>query len=231
MKALLTLLFVALTSPAWATWTKVQCVKTDPCGTGAACNITVSSTGTGHVGVVSAFLRIGDHITSVSGGGTWTLCAASGCNKNHTDMAYNLLTSSGATTITVNFSASQTTPDVAVEFCEYSTTAGPPLLDVIGTVGSCSGNACSGLALTLTGTNDVITQTITNGSATISAISGTYTNPFDTYKTGNGALGGAINIASGAAPTWTVGGTGGGDIAAIAFKESPQPHRGYTQVF
>lgn len=175
---------------------------------------------------VGTFVAFGTHISSVSGAGTWTTNTGA-FNSNHTDMAYNLNTSSGATTITVTFSGSQSSPDAGAEVCEYATDSKPALLDVVGSVTTPTGcNPCAGLALSITGTNDLIMQFATQGSGTISGIDGTFTDPADIFVgSGRAMFAGSMNTNTGAAPNISLIGSSGTTVAGVAFKESPSGRR------
>lgn len=213
------LLFLALLlvhSPAWASWTLLQHVVNTSCS-GTSCSVTVSSTGAGHVLVGAAFLGTSPTvISSMSGGGTWTLCSACHGGGNY-DLAYNLSSSSGATTITFNWSATDT---AKVDVLEYSTNNGPATLDTSGRYfDGTSCTSCLGLTLTLSGTNDLVIQTATGGT-NVTAIVAPFTSPADVFS-GLG-VGGSINTASGSPPTFTMSGaTTSTRGAAIAFAELP----------
>src|ERR1700761_8371561 len=105
--SVITALFLCM--PASATWTVVQ-AKSNSCGSTNACAVTVSSTGAGHVLVI--FFNTDTStttISSVTGGGTWTLCGSTchvgNVSSGYMDPSSTLSSPSGATTITANLSA------------------------------------------------------------------------------------------------------------------------------
>jgi hypothetical protein len=121
----------------------------------------VTSTGSNHLLVVSAFAdeTIQRFLTAVSGAGTWTL--PSGC-QNFTSLSgsvscgYNLSSAPGATTITVTL---QKSSSYQVLFWEYSFTSPSSAVDTSGTaISTGNGKTISGVGLNLTGSNDVIIQ-------------------------------------------------------------------------
>jgi len=212
--------FVICAVPAWASWTLVQHPNNAACS-GTSCSVTVSATGSGHLitVIVQPNTATNTTISSVSGGGTYTHCtncAASNGAGGAIDASYTLSSTSGATSISATLSQSGGA-SWTMEVFEYSFTNGPISLDASGNrVQTTNVANPAGVALTLTGTNDVIVQ---GGWYTtpFTAISSPYSSPAD-FPGGNGAAG-AINTSSGTAPTWTAT-SGQGPFMAIAFKES-----------
>jgi hypothetical protein len=208
--------------PSWATWTLVHNSANTACVTSSTtCNITTTATGTGNVIII--VMNIGDTtstIQSVSGGGTYSLCAASACHASDAtvtkslDIAYTLASTSGTTTITVTRNGG--TIGWGCRALEYSFTNGPVVLDVVGVRDQSTNSASpAGVALTLSGTNDVIVQALFGSTPT--AISGSYTNPA-TFQSNTG-YGGWINTSDGTAPTWTQT-AAHAVLTAIAIKET-----------
>jgi hypothetical protein len=220
------LTFLLLPQGAGATISLVQhTFTTTGCG-GTSCAIALSATGSGHLLVATATngASSGFSITSVSGAGTWTHCPAcvsADSGGGSTDISYNLSSTSGVTTITVNFSPSNGFESVAID--EYSFTASSIAVDNYGVLDQTSaGTSIAGVALTLSGSNDVIIQTVAPSGA-CSAVSGSYTNPVD-FEDGSGVAG-SINTTSGSAPNWTCTSSTAA-LSAIAFTESggtPRP--------
>lgn len=203
-----------------STATLVQHPHNGACTTGTTCAITVASTGTGHL--LFAIATGGNNaIQSVSGGGTWALCTTSECRSGKSDIAYCLASTSGATTVTITFTGSNSGAAAAV--FEYSFTGSSASYDKGGNntlSGQAGSNPATGIALTLTGTSDVIVQSMWGNVVNVTAVSAPYTQPADF----NGGIGyvGAINTSSGTAPSWTMSGAGGTNFAsALAIKLNP----------
>ena len=208
----------------YGNWTCVQTASNTACGTGGTtCAVTVASTGSGHV-IVVAVVEVNSTppaISSVSGGGTYSLCAASGClstvsSLDGVDMAYTLNSSSGATTITPTMGATINN-SWQVYVTEVAFAAGSVALDTFGVTTGAGANP-TGPALSLTGSDDFITQGInTTGSAN------SITSPYQsvlTMFTGTGFARG-FSISSGSAPTWTAtSGNSAEDALAIKFTAS-----------
>lgn len=232
--ALIFVLLLVLKSQAFATCTFIQGAAPTSCGNSSTCAVTISATGTGNLLVGWATANSGvETITSVAGGGTWTVpggttCRLTGAGQGGIDCAYTLASTSGATTVT--FTMGGTANHLLGAVGEYSCT-GAITFDVAGTGSGSSQTNPAGVALTLNGTNDIIVQGI-GSSANVTAINGAYTNPAvftNTDASQKTGFGGAINTASGTAPTWTC--TSCTNVKmAIAFKEAAITDPGITSL-
>lgn len=191
---------------------------------GTTCAATVTSTGSGHLGV---FMMLplnsiaGSTLTSIAdnAGSTYVVpgtCHA-GVSVNPYPMwcGYTLSTVSGATTVTATYSVAPS--DMYWTYIEYSGNT-PFTFDVLGTVDArASCTSCAGVTLTLNGTRDVIVQGSQSNVTGATAISAPYTSPDDH---GSG-FAGSINTSSGTAPTWTMSGTTTDlELIGIAFTEA-----------
>lgn len=227
----LVLILLALTLPSFAgTWALVQHPEKVNCtATTSVCTVTgASNIGAGHLLVISMmFTQTAGPVTGQSvtdGTNTYVHCPANACvatgTIRGTDFFYVLSTAAVTSpSIVVTLSAASSgTWEVGVT--EYSTT-GTAIFDAGNNASSAACSSCVGPALTLTGTNDVVIQIIRGNTPT--AISGaSYTNPADFGSLA--AVGGAININSGAAQTWTMTSSTAG-MAAIAFKDAASVRR------
>jgi hypothetical protein len=209
--ALLLLAIVLSPSRAHATWGFVQHKENAPCSSSSStCAVTVTSTGSGHVGVILGIAGSNSTtatISSVSGGGTWTVPPSSGCSLGNSapggmvSCAYTLSTAASATSITVTWGTSSPGSYVSVDFYEFSFTASSVALDKVGTQAVTTAAAnLPGVTLTLTGTNDVIVQA-GQFSASATACASPY-NTNSAFPNGNAACY-AINQSSGTAVTYT----------------------------
>jgi hypothetical protein len=217
-------LLLRVNVPTHHSFTLIQHVVNHSCtGGGTSCVLAVSSTGSGHL-IVIGFAATGANtkvITSVSGGGTYTHCTActasiSSPNSAASDISYTLNSSSGATSITVNYTSTGT---AFVEMMEYSFSGSSIALDVGNAVNNTTNTLRGGVSLTaLTGTNDLLYQVIAAPGVSVTAISGAYTSATD-FGTGN-AFAVAINTATGTAPTWTFSGNAGSAGSGLAISET-----------
>lgn len=214
-----------LSLPASASFTRVQKATNGACtSTSTTCSVTVSSTGSGHAIIVMERSQAASiTISSVSGGGTYTQCTTCAGSQTQaatsTDIFYTLASTSGTTSITVTRSASGSA--WACEVAEYSVTAGNTIAyDASNNVNDSTGAISQpGVALTLGGTNDVITQAAgISSTQTINSVSSPYTvldpSPAATYMFVE-----SINTSSGSAPTFTLGASNRLEASALALKE------------
>lgn len=239
---LVTLAGLLFALPSRATFTLIQ-HNGGSCTSCTSLNVTMTQNfGSGHLIIILAAGTNGTNgdissATPPSIGGTWvigTSChATNGTVFGLASCAWVLSsTSSGTTTESITFTASN---NYKVAVLEYSFTGASVSLDTSGTVTHTSSSTSqAGVALTLTGSNDVIAQGMAGaGSATVPTISAGYT--VENTSTGSGQFFGgadAINTVSGSAPTWTTGNSSAiGN--AVAFKEtgSSKPPGQFPRVY
>lgn len=198
---------LTLSLPSSATQARVQHkVVAGSCGT--SCNLTVTSTGTGNLLVVHCYPNAAaSTCTGVSGGGTWThpaSCAATSTTAaGATDFWYALSSTSGTTTVTVTFSAANSSGN-AFEFEEISTTATPWTFGGCGTPLSNQTATTSPKSPSLSPTGSGSSNFVASGVFTAgaisagSAVSGTgWTTPLVDAPGGDGFDDG-LGLASGA---------------------------------
>lgn len=178
-----------------------------------------ATTGSGHI------LYVGDgaggsggHLSSITGGGTWVIPAGCAVDESiagfGTSCGYVLSSSSGATTITLNWSGSSM--QHIWWYYEYScsATAG---FDTSGSFDQTSStNPVTGIALTLGGIKDLIFQMVKTSFDVPSGISA----PYGQFNSDSNQLGWATseNTTSGAAPTWTASNTNRWAAGALAIQ-------------
>jgi hypothetical protein len=140
------------------------------CTTGTTnCQFQVISTTAGSAGMVFMAAGNNEHLSSVTGGGTWTVLPSSECalfnaTAGAVDCAYNPAITTATTSITTTISGNAT-GFYGAEFFEFAPPAGTTSvsLDIGCSSAGCATNftssctTCSGVALTTTG-NDVIAQ-------------------------------------------------------------------------
>jgi hypothetical protein len=169
-------------------------------------------------------------ITTIAAGacsGSWQIPAATNGNDgggSTTSGAYCLsdATNSGSTNLSVTISHVLSGGDVGyVEVIEYKWSGSTIALD--GTPANTTNTAStspSGQAQTLTGSTDIIVQWIVAANGDITAVSGSYTNPFAVSANTNMAFAGVLNTSSGTAPTWTLLNSHASGVVSMAFKGS-----------
>ena len=129
-----------------------------------SCLLTIPFTGSGHLLYLEA-ANLGSHISSVTGGGTWVVpggantcqISATIAGNDNLSCAYVLSSTSGATSLNVTMSGSNNT---FFQFWEIASSNGTFSLDTQGSTHNAASFSPSAQALTLTGANDVIFQSI-----------------------------------------------------------------------
>ena len=194
------------------------------------CSFTIPSTTSGHLGFLEAFSITGAYISSVSGAGTSVVPSACKIALTYNtsfvqSCAYMLSLSSAATSLSITMSASA---EISFAWYEVSRTSGSFVLDTDGSQNdsaSCAtSGACPGMALTLSGTNDVIFQGLVTPpqSNTVTLYSAPYWySGWGPAYGGSGAMSAVLlNTVNGSAPSWNVSSSTayGATAVGVAFK-------------
>jgi hypothetical protein len=213
-------------------WTLVQHVPVTCAQTNATCTAILDfPTGSGHlITILGALYNTVSAVTISSV--TSTVCSGSwfyppgatvynGADGSGTNGAYCLNSASGKTSITVTLSAGTGAGYQTFDFIEYAWSGSTILPDgaPASVNNTTESSTVSGVAQTLTGSDDVIVQWISCAWA-IKSISGSYTTPFDAVTGGNGyaAYAGWINTSTGTpTPTWALSNFVGAQTASMAF--------------
>jgi hypothetical protein len=213
-------------------WTLVQHVPVTgaACGTGStSCTATVAPTGSGHLLVILGTIyntsQSVSFVTSAACGVSWAYPAGAhyynGAQGAGTNGAYCLSSASGVTSITVTLSGTPGSGLQTFDFIEYAWSGSTISLDGAPASGNViESSTPSGIAQTLSGSNDVIVQWIRTDRSTssdVTSISGSYSNPFDTPTADATGYAGSINTSNGAAPTWTLDISVQTQVASMAF--------------
>jgi hypothetical protein len=192
-------------------------------GSAASCNITVGSTTGGSVGVVCAQTgQAAFTLSSVTGGGTWVVDAASlgsdATSATSVECAHNLNMTAATTSVVCNISGA-----FAGNQCQYLNFTGTGssfTLDTANNVDdSAACTACTGVALSLTTSNNYILVQSQSGT-TGSAINQSYTAMF---LNGDGIAYKINQTVAGTTPNWTQtsGRMAGGAIAIYEITGGP----------
>lgn len=199
---------------ATGTWTLVNHTNglVATCSGNLNCTLTIPSTTAGNLLVVPGTSYTTGQVTltgisSATCTSGWVIPAGTG-NYDSTLLgsvmgAYCLNIAAAQTSITMVYSPA--TFQGSFDILEYHWSGSTIALD--GTPSSTDNTMVStspaGVAQTLTGSKDVIVQWIIGTGVT--AVSGSYTNPFDTaaFAVPSAGYAGVLNTSSGAAPTWT----------------------------
>lgn len=204
---------------ASGTWTLINVTETTCPVPGTSCVSTVPTTVANDGLVVHVFITgVDTTISSVTGDGSWSLCATSGCKiYNATiggtiDSAYLAVATGGATSITVNVGSSATS--MIVDVVQFRKRGGTPTFDVVGIQNdtmACS--SCTAAAFTLTGSNDFISMASFGEQCNVSI------SPTPPWRfTGVNFTAIARNATSGSAPTVATSMSGQIFFSGVAFK-------------
>lgn len=212
-----------------ATWTLIQHPNAS-CSSATTCTVAMTqATGTGNLlvimGLTSSHTGTFD-MTAISAGGTYVDDSGAGCAVGTAALGSNcghvLSSTSGVSSIVVTYANGNAgAGNTWLEIIEYHRSTGTATFDAAGNVSNAgSGSpADPGVALTLSGTSDVIVQSTVPVFTLVTAISGSYTNPTDLPLSGSYGFAGALNMSSGAAPNWTISNTASPTVGSgIAFK-------------
>ncbi|HJS98639.1 MAG TPA: chitobiase/beta-hexosaminidase C-terminal domain-containing protein [Terriglobales bacterium] len=218
------------------TWALVQSAhmtswcpaNTNPCTISNA-NSTLTDIGAGHVLAILVTSQENNSISATSGGGTSVHCPHCQIfgSARTLDASYILSSSavSAATGVAVTLANAPNGGTWGINLLEYSLTGATPAYDTSDTLAASASASPVGVDLTgtnpngrgISGTNDLIIQWQYPIGGSCTAISAPFTNPAETNYT-QFCVGGSINTASGAAPTYTQGSSATSKEAAIAFK-------------
>lgn len=227
----------SFTPPAVGPISLVQFVDPDPASglTGLncspSCNLTVNSTGAGHLLYLEAANVSGTFLSSVSGGGTWTVpvsCQIKGGQSanNSLSCAYVLSSTASATSISITMNGNGSTQ---FAFYEVATSVGTFTFDAVGTATNAASSNPSGVSLNLAaGGNDIVFQSISvfGGTSSLSYypfIRGCRSGCGPQFYNGQAASDAIMNVAGGAAapvPQFSNQQNNSTVVSGVAFKAS-----------
>lgn len=205
-------------------FTSVQ-VASNTCSACTTLTVTLTATGTGHLLFASVVFTNGTTggISSITGGGTWTLETTAGTGCAQTDSnpfggvacAYILSNTTSTTSVAFTFSASN---NYTVTVYNYSYTGTCSKDTSASVLDNTSSTTLAGVALTLAGGNEALFQFIEVGGQYTLTISSPYTLDEQNQNVGTAGTASDINGTSGTAPTWTSSTASTAVGGAIAFK-------------
>ena len=185
--------------------------------TGTSCAVNVTATQSGSI-LVAMFAAGPTGVTNVTDnkGNTWL--HAPNCHIANVDCWFALNSIAGATTVTGTVASNS---GRSVEFYEFK--IGPGCFAYYDNSFSAitnSGTSQPGIALTLSGTDDVIVQQIL-ASASISSVDTPISGYVDSASPGsNNRIAAYLVTPTSAFPTWTLSTASTADVNAIAFQEA-----------
>lgn len=176
---------------------------------GATCSLSIPATGSGHLLYLEAGDIVDSHITAVSGGGTWVVPSACVSTVPSTmamamdiiSCAYVLSSTAGATSLDISISG-----NASLALFEVATSSGSFALDTLASsTAPYTQPVSAGQALTLTGANDVIFQSIflPGGVSAVTLYPQPYINGAgDQFFLNQAASVVLLNTTDGSAPMW-----------------------------
>jgi hypothetical protein len=217
-------------------WTVINHTEIDlptACNSSASCTFSFPAIGSGHFLVV-VVLTSGSAYTPYSsitgGGGTWVNCTAcystatNGSFDESSIIVYNFRPSAGTSSLGITLSAvGGGWAGEVIEGAWSGTTVAYDAGASVTSAQGCTGTACPGLSLSLSGSNDFIIQANQPFAHSLTAISGGagYSAFADLEASYGGAVAGAIGTTNGAAPSFTDSGSGDSVTpSALALKGS-----------
>ena len=160
-------------------------------------------------------------LSSITGGGTWVVpsgCATWDSSSSYgTLVGYNLSSTAGSNqSITVNLSG---TPTQAYQFFSEWQASKTPAFDACGTPATDSAcTTCTGLAITITGTQDALVQIGISPTRRVTAQTGYTAFTALPASASIPANAGMTNATTAPAPSFTLSASGRLVLSAIAFK-------------
>ena len=225
MRKLLMLALFAISAHGAITSAQTPVVSNANCGaaTGTTCQVTVTATAALNVGNLCTATLTSQTLTP-SGGGTWVQVVTNflGTSSLYYNCWVNPSLTAGVTTISVPV-ASNTGRNIAYEEAHSSFSNPAWIVDGVGTSFQSSCQNCTGAAVTVTGSNDVIFAPSYVLSPFVS-INGAYVAA--TCRVSGVCSSYALNTVVGTAPTWSYSGTAAtGTFTSAAVSESRKVRR------
>lgn len=149
------------------TWSLIHDTENDTtltCSAGlTTCTTTIPAVTAGNVLIVESFGNTNISISSVTGDSTWTHCSNCAVNNNtgvniSLDISYVAVATGGGTSIVVTWNTNVGS-FAGVDISEWRRSSGSATFDTSNNVNDTSAcTACNGVALTLSGSSDLIFQ-------------------------------------------------------------------------
>ena len=214
--------------PAVGTWSIIQhkmfstsgSTGSGSCASGTAtCTVNVTAIGAGHLLVCFAHGVSVSGVTSCSGDGdTWSECCTTTNGTLTIDLWWVISSTGGGTSISCNFASTSTYKECGLR--EYALSAGSPVSSSGGTFLQFGCTNCNGEALTLSGVNNLIVQSIFPTTST-TAVNPPYGNLDVSTNSPGGGMADSLNTTDGTATNlWTLSGSGNIAANALSFMTS-----------
>jgi len=202
------------TASGGVTWTLVNSTFNPSCTVpSTTCATTIPAATDGNLLIIDTFTTENVTIASTSGGGTSTHC--SNCSafipsSGATDISYITSVTGGTTSVSVTLSLSEDA-FFAVQITEWHRSTGTATFDVSGNAEPTGCTACTGTALSLTGSDDLIFHAINEQHSFVSIGSPYTVDVNDVYCY-------LLNATTGTAPVLNQTPSGEAAFSSIAFK-------------
>lgn len=179
---------------------------------GTGCTLAVPSTGTGHGFLAFAYDGSGNKLTTVTGGGTWTVpaasCVAASGPVGGTSCAYVTNSTSGTTSLSFTFNG--TVGDVTIAYWEYAWSGASISFDNCwSTNPGTTATTLTGPTLSLAGGTEVVGTLASASGSSITAVAAPYNTNFVNQDDATGALSPnagstVLNTPTNTASSWTI---------------------------
>lgn len=201
-------------------YTAVQGVNCSP-----SCSLSIPSTGAGHLLYIEAANISSSHISSISGGGAWVIpsgsstCQITLSGSDALSCGYVLSSTTGVSSLSVTMSGNA---NASFAIWELASTSGPFAFDMEGSATNNPSFDPSGVALALSGSNDVIFQSafVPGGTSSVSFYPMPRVPPGgqgSMFLNANAASVVLLNTTNGSAPQWVNQQDNATVVSAVAF--------------
>jgi len=190
-----------------------------------SCSLSIPSTGAGHLLYIEAADMTSSHISSISGPSMWVIpggsntCQITLSGGDALSCGYVLSSTAGVASLSVTMSGST---NASFAIWEVASTSGPFAFDVEGSATNIASFVPSGVALALTGSNDVIFQSafVPGGTSSVSFYPMPRVPPGGQgamFLNANAASVVLLNTTNGAAPLWVNQQNNATVVSGVAF--------------
>jgi Ig-like domain-containing protein len=190
-----------------------------------SCSLSIPATGSGHLLYIEAADMTSSHISSISGGGSWIVptgsntCQIMLSGSDALSCGYVLSSTAGVSSLSVTMSGNT---NASFAIWELASASGPFSFDVEGSASNNPSFAPPGVALALSGSNDVIFQSafVPGGTSSVSYYPMPRVPPGGQgtmFLNANAASVVLLNTTNGNAPLWVNQQNNATVVSAVAF--------------